>query len=165
MNFHKLIKLSIVIFFVLISKSFAEKISETIEVSNVETMVEEKEAQKEIIRIKLQDVNEESFTNEVVLRGLNKITAKTYKLEGKIGETINFERLAVKPLKCWTAPATERPENKVLLKIYERKFDNTEVLIFYGWMFSSSPGLSGLEHFMYDITIEECKKELKNEGE
>lgn len=161
MNFRKLTQLSLIIFFVLAGKTFAEEVVETIKVSDVETIIEE----KEIVRIKLKDVDEENFTTDVVLQGLNKITAKTYELEGKIGETISFERLIVKPLKCWTAPATERPENKVLLKIYERKLDDTEILVFYGWMFSSSPGLSGLEHSTYDIIIKECKQELKIEDE
>jgi hypothetical protein len=109
---------------------------------------------------KIKNINQENFTDRVILQGLNKVTAKTFELEGEMDNIINFERLIIKPLKCWKAPPTERPENKVLLKIYEKKLDQKEVLIFYGWMFSSSPGLSGLEHPTYDITIKECEEKI-----
>jgi len=32
----------------------------------------------------------------------------------------------------------------------------TEMPIFMGWMFASSPAISGLEHPVYDITVLSC---------
>ncbi len=113
-------------------------------------------AEEEIIRIK--DVKDINKANVVVLQALNKITAKSYRYEVKIGDKIEFERLIVEPLFCWKSSPADIPENKVLLKITENKLDKTKDEIFYGWMFSSSPSISSMEHPMYDITIVDCKK-------
>lgn len=110
-----------------------------------------------IEEIKIKDVKEVNKANIVVIQALNKITAKTYTYEVKIGDEMTFERLVIKPLFCWKSSPAEIPENKVLIKITENKLDKTKDEIFYGWMFSSSPGLSSLEHPMYDITIVDCK--------
>ena len=111
--------------------------------------------------IKIKDVEDINKADVVVLQALNKITAKSYRYEVNIGSSINFERLVVEPLFCWKSSPADIPENKVLLKITENKLDNTTDQIFYGWMFSSSPSISSLEHPMYDITIVDCKKAEK----
>lgn len=125
--------------------------SEILDSANQEYAVEE-----EIVKIK--DVKDINKANVVVLEALNKITAKSYKYEVKIGDKIEFERLIVEPLFCWKSSPADIPENKVLLKIIENKLDKTTGEIFYGWMFSSSPSISTLEHPMYDIKIVDCKQ-------
>jgi hypothetical protein len=145
--------------------SLTTKKSEILAVEDLEINEQEDNnhnIEQNISTVKVEDVQEGEFINKAALRGLNKITAKTFLLTAQINETVTFERLIIKPLKCWKAPATERPENKVLLKIYEKKLDGTKVLIFFGWMFSSSPGLSGLEHPTYDVTLKECVVEGEN---
>jgi len=115
-----------------------------------------------------------------ILQGLNKVTGKTSDLKIKVGEEMNFGKLTIKVEKCWRAPLDQRPENKILLKIEEdvsskdsenkifsetvneeseekNQEDGSKKTIFYGWMFSSSPSISGLEHPIYDITAIECK--------
>ena len=100
---------------------------------------------------------EDRFVSTVKLQGLNKITGKTFEIETSAGEVINFERLKIIPLKCWKSYPEESPENKLLIKIFESNIrDNKEKLIFYGWIFSSSPSISGLEHPLYDIKLEDC---------
>jgi len=88
---------------------------------------------------------------------LNKITAKHYTYNVKIGESIAFERLHVQVLSCWKSSPDEVPENKALLKIDETQVNKKDKRnIFYGWMFSSSPSLSSLEHPTYDIALMNC---------
>lgn len=100
---------------------------------------------------------ENRFVNNVKLQGLNKITGKTFKIETKINNVLNFERLEIIPLKCWKSYPEESPENKLLLKIYENNTKTHEKkLIFFGWILSSSPSISGLEHPLYDIRLEDC---------
>lgn len=128
--------------------------------SNNKVQTEENKEEEPIIRIK--DVKDANKADVVILQALNKITAKTYKYEVKIGDEIIFERLIIEPLFCWKSSPDAVPENKVLIKITENKLDKTQDEIFYGWMFSSSPSISSLEHPMYDITIVDCIKTLNN---
>lgn len=116
----------------------------------------------EATKLTIKDVKDINKTNYITIQALNKITAKSYKYDVRVGDTIEFERLKITPLFCWTAAPDEVPENKALLKILEKKIDKKEETIFYGWMFSSSPGLSSLEHPMYDITLVECKNVEEN---
>jgi hypothetical protein len=99
----------------------------------------------------------EGYKKKAILQGLNKITARTFPLEVKVGSSTRFDVLEVDVKKCWKAPPEERPENKALLEIWEQKAGEERKRIFYGWMFSSSPGLSSLEHPVYDITVVECE--------
>ncbi len=174
------IKISIALAFIFLTNiSFAEEVKDidkneiieelednsqssqnTTELENTQNTQEVKE--ENVLRIK--DVKDINKADIVVIQALNKITAKTYKYEVKIGDEITFERLIIEPLFCWKSSPDAIPENKVLLKITENKLDKTQDTIFYGWMFSSSPGISSLEHPMYDITIVDCLKTPKEDN-
>lgn len=105
----------------------------------------------------IKNQSEDRFVNTIKLQGLNKITGKTFEIEVKVGEIINFERLKIIPIKCWKSYPEESPENKLLIRIFETNLnDLKEKSIFYGWIFSSSPSISGLEHPLYDIKLEDC---------
>jgi hypothetical protein len=96
------------------------------------------------------------------LRATNKITARTSVIDAKIGIIARFGNLEILARDCWKAPETERPENAALLDIWDRRMDEKPVRSFYGWMFSSSPSLSILEHPVYDITLIECVSQAGN---
>jgi hypothetical protein len=129
-----------------------------------EIMKENVEASTEGNFIKNQPADR--FTDVAQIRILNKITGKTFELERKIGEEITVEDLDIKFIRCWKSYPEETPENKLLLKVYETKdkYVDRRNLIFFGWIFSSSPSLNGLEHPSYDITLENCKnnEQLEN---
>ncbi|MDE3061039.1 MAG: DUF2155 domain-containing protein [Pseudomonadota bacterium] len=103
------------------------------------------------------------YKNTAVLQGLNKVTGHISRLEGPVGTVMNFGNLEIIARRCWKSPPDERPENAALLEIRELKPDEEPNRIFLGWMFSSSPGLSGLEHPVYDVTVLSCedKKDLE----
>ncbi len=98
------------------------------------------------------------FYKTAVVQGLNKTTAKTSILEIKIGQRIQFGKIAIIAHKCWQAPLDQKPESKILLEVLDVKSPEEEKRIFYGWMFASSPSISGLEHPIYDIIALNCKK-------
>lgn len=99
------------------------------------------------------------FVEKIKLHGLNKITGKTSTIEAVIGDVIEFEQLEIIPLKCWKSYPEENTENKLLLKVFEKDIKtNAKKLIFYGWFFSSSPSVSGLEHPLYDLKLLNCEK-------
>ena len=95
--------------------------------------------------------------NKVVLQGLDKVTGRISKLEGEIGKPMHFGQLQIIAKRCWKSPPEERPENAALLEITETKTEEGSQNIFTGWMFSSSPGLSGLENPVYDIDVLSCE--------
>lgn len=106
--------------------------------------------------------------NGVVLQGLNKVTGHILKFEGELYVPVRFGNLEITARRCWKSPPEEQPENAALLEINELKPDEEAKRIFLGWMFSSSPGLSGLEHPVYDITVLDCemiKREEKQPAE
>lgn len=92
----------------------------------------------------------------VSLKALNKITARTEIIAVKLGWPTRFGNMEITLHHCWKAPPTERPEAKALLEIWEHKPDEDEQKIFHGWMFKSSPGLSSLEHPVYDVAVKDC---------
>ena len=97
------------------------------------------------------------FYNGAIIQGLNKTTAKTSTLEMRIGDKIHFGQISIIAHKCWQAPLDQKPESKILLEVFESKNNEAEKRIFYGWMFASSPSISGLEHPIYDLTAISCK--------
>lgn len=96
------------------------------------------------------------------LQVLNKTTAKTSNLEIKIGEKAKFGSINITAKKCWKASLDQKPESKILIEVSEIKTSDKEEekeenKIFYGWLFASSPSVSGLEHPIYDIVAIDCK--------
>jgi len=115
---------------------------------------------KTLYKLTSDKIDPSRFYNTAVVQGLNKTTAKTSILELKIGEKVKFGTIAIIAHKCWQASLDQKPENKILLEIFEEPTDGikqSETRIFYGWMFSSSPSLASLEHPIYDITALNCK--------
>lgn len=94
----------------------------------------------------------------IMLQGLNKVTGHISKLESLVGTVMRFGNLEIIARRCWKSSPEDQPENAALLEISELKPGEPPKRIFLGWMFSSSPGLSGLEHPVYDITVLDCEE-------
>jgi hypothetical protein len=95
--------------------------------------------------------------NEAVLRALDKITGRVSVIQMQIGQVAHFGSLAIVANACKTRPPEEDPENAAFLEIRELKQAEDAKLIFSGWMFSSSPALSAIEHPVYDIWVVKCQ--------
>ena len=116
---------------------------------------EESKSEK-IEKVTIAQIDQSNLANVALLQGLNKITAKTEEFEATIEDEVQFGRLSITVHQCWQAPPDQKPESKILMEIYETSSNNIRNLIFYGWMFGSSPSISGLEHPIYDITALNC---------
>jgi hypothetical protein len=92
-----------------------------------------------------------------VLQGLDKISARTSQIEAPVGSTVHFGTLSIVVRDCEQNPPEESPENAAFLQIYETPTGEDTKRLFSGWMFSSSPALSELEHPVYDVTLLACK--------
>ncbi len=94
--------------------------------------------------------------SKVLLRGVDKVTGRTSTLETHIGEPAFFGNLKITAQKCLKKPPEETPENAAFLIIEEKNKDEAYEVVFNGWMFSSNPALSAMEHPIYDIWVLEC---------
>ena len=97
-----------------------------------------------------------------VLRGLDKVTARTRDFEAPVGETVSFGALDLTVQYCRKRPPEEPPEVFVFLEVEDRRTDGfgEEMAgdrIFSGWMFGSNPALNPLEHPVYDVWVMDCR--------
>ena len=72
--------------------------------------------------------------------------------DGKI-ETLNIEVYA-----CFTEPPDEISEDYVLINVKDN-FKNIDKSIYKGWMISSSPEVTPLEHPIYDLWLLGCSND------
>ena len=107
---------------------------------------------------KPEEASPQEMYNILVLQGLNKVTAKIEEIIAPVGTVVRFGNLEIIARACWQAPPEARPENAALLEVSELKPGEQPARIFAGWMFSSSPALSALEHPVYDLTVIRCEK-------
>jgi len=93
----------------------------------------------------------------VVVRALDKVTARTQDLTIGIDQTAQYGTLKITARKCLKRPPEDTPEISTFLEIHELKEDEDPLLVFNGWMFASSPALNALEHPVYDVWVIDCK--------
>ena len=92
-----------------------------------------------------------------VLRGLDKITARVMRLEVAVGDMVAFGTLDIVVRACRSTTPEETPENAAFLQIDDEPPGQTPRRVFSGWMFSSSPALSAMDHPVYDVWLVECR--------
>ena len=116
--------------------------------------------------------------NQATLRALDKITGRSTDIEVNVDEPIVFGSLNVEMKACYQRPPDETPESAAFLTVHSTQpvqvttmddaVDASTVetvgddnpLLFSGWMFASSPGLSALEHPVYDIWVIRCTAQV-----
>ena len=93
------------------------------------------------------------------LQALDKITARISTLTAPINQPVTFGTLSVTVHRCAYHPPEETPEDAAFLEIMDKGHDLTQPPkpVFAGWVFSSSPAVSAMEHPVYDITLLSCK--------
>ncbi len=112
--------------------------------------------------------------DRATLRALDKITGRATDIEVKVGEPVVYGSLEVDLQSCFQAPPEEPPESAAFLRIRSTQpvavetmeaavsadtvstVDPENPVLFSGWMFASSPGLSALEHPVYDVWVIRC---------
>ena len=104
----------------------------------------------------------ESQTAELQL--LDKITARISTKSVPVGGGTEFGTLELRVHYCAYRPPEEPPENVAFIMIFdngyaEKKPKESQKALFSGWMFASSPAISGLEHPVYDVTLLSCHKD------
>ena len=92
-----------------------------------------------------------------VLAGLDKITGVTTTFEARIDQPVRFGGLTVMARICYSRPVTEEPKTTAFVEVVENATDGARRKVFTGWMLAESPGLSGLEHPVYDVWLTSCR--------
>lgn len=103
-------------------------------------------------------IAEDISLEQVVLRGLDKVTGRLSTMTVNVGEKTTFGALDIYARVCYAHPPEETPENMAFLEIVEKKPEG-QLKLFSGWMFSSSPALSAMEHAVYDVWVIRCQGE------
>jgi hypothetical protein len=87
---------------------------------------------------------------------LNKITTKSTEHILKIGEVKSFGNLSIKLHKCIKGTDPYNTNNWMLLTIFDNKVEKEALTVFHGWVLSSNPSLSTLEHPVYEVIPLDC---------
>ena len=84
----------------------------------------------------------------------NKLIEKNISVHGSDEiETLNIEVYA-----CFTEPPDEISEDYVLINVKDN-FNKEYISIYKGWMISSSPEVTPLEHPIYDLWLLGCSND------
>jgi hypothetical protein len=98
-----------------------------------------------------------NYYNFAIFRGLDKINDKLTTMKLSVRNELHYyEKLQVKVLKCWKAPAYEEPEDAALVEIYEQVGPGKTKEVFKGWLFSNNAFLTNIEHQRYDLRLLSC---------
>ncbi len=102
--------------------------------------------------------------DQVIMQGLDKVTARVSTFEASIDKVVSFGALRIVVRKCERTRPEEPPESSAFLDIYEARPGEPPADVFHGWMFASSPALSALEHPVYDVWVLECRVRTPADG-
>ena len=89
---------------------------------------------------------------------LDKISNKLTEKSIKVNESGSLGTLNIKVYSCFTEPPNEIPEDYVLIDVQDN-FHDEDISIYKGWMISSSPDVTPLEHPIYDLWLLGCSND------
>ena len=96
-------------------------------------------------------------SSQVILIGLDKITAKSSELVVNLNESKQFGPLEIKILKCGKVKVNNKTDSVAYMQVRDlTKNENEKVFIFNGWTFASDPSLTPFDHAIYDLQLLNC---------
>ena len=107
----------------------------------------------------IKEKKNEKINSHAVLIGLDKITAKSSKIQVNLDEIKKFGPLEIKILKCGKVKVHNQVNDVAYMQVKDlTKNENEKVYIFNGWTFSSDPNLTPFDHAIYDLQLLNCNK-------
>jgi len=91
------------------------------------------------------------------LQALDKVTARITILEARVGEAATFGTLSIALRACNGRGPDEVPDAAAWMEMTDSRAAPGSPPAFRGWMFANAPGVSMLEHPVYDIRVLECR--------
>lgn len=101
-------------------------------------------------------LSEEIETNAALMQAMDKVTGRVNKITVPVNSKISFGDFSLVLRSCKKRPAEETPENFAFIDVTDKSFGTDEYNIFRGWVLSSTPGISAIEHPIYDVWLLEC---------
>ena len=148
----------IIIYFLTINLSFSnDKITSTplLNLNEIKPSFEELDDKNETVSTKKNNTNLKS--PHAILIGLDKITAKSSKIQVNLNKAKKFGPLEIKILKCGKVKVNNVFDDVAYMQVKDlTKNENEKVFIFNGWTFSSDPNLSPFDHAIYDLQLLNC---------
>lgn len=89
----------------------------------------------------------------VDLVGLDKITARLTAVSGKIAQKLTYGTLEIVVRSCMVRGPDQPADQAAFLDVTDSR--DTK-FAFHGWMLMSSPGVSVIEHPVYDLRLKGC---------
>ncbi|MEO1661198.1 MAG: DUF2155 domain-containing protein [Pseudomonadota bacterium] len=139
-------------------------------------LAESEDGELEIVPTQRQTFQQK---DTVILRALDKITGRSTDFEMLVGIPKVYGSLRIDLQTCFQTPPEEPPESAAFLKVTSATSKQVQTMAeprdltaeelavseaddadvrFSGWMYASSPGLSALEHPVYDIWVIACSE-------
>ena len=91
-----------------------------------------------------------------VFKLLDKTTNKVSKKDISVNSKVNWHSLNIEIYACYSTPPEEIPEDYVLIEVKD-SLNYIDESVYKGWMISSSPDVTPLEHPIYDLWLVDCK--------
>ena len=113
----------------------------------------------------------EISTNAALMQAMDKVTGRVNKVTVPVNSKISYGDFSLVLRACKKRSAEETPENFAFIDVTDKSFGKEEYNIFRGWVLSSTPGISAIEHPIYDMWLLECidtdvdKEKLLSEAE
>lgn len=95
-------------------------------------------------------------TNAALMQAMDKVTGRVNEIIVPVKSKITFGDFSLVLRACKKRPAEETPENFAFIDVADKSFGADEYNIFRGWVVSSTPGISAIEHPIYDVWLLEC---------
>ena len=86
---------------------------------------------------------------------MDKTTNKVSEKILEVNTETNWDSLNIQIYGCYSTPPEEVPEDYVLIEVKDM-LSTDNFYIYRGWMISSSPDLTPLEHPIYDLWLVDC---------
>jgi hypothetical protein len=90
----------------------------------------------------------------VELQALDKVTARSTVLDGRVGQTLRFGSLSIVVTACVVRPPDRPADAAAFVQITDSHQGEPG---FRGWMLEDEPVVSMFEHPLYDIRLNGCR--------
>lgn len=99
------------------------------------------------------------------LQMLDKVTARVSVVRVPVGRPGRYETLTIRVAACFGRPPDEVPDAAAWMEIADSRRPGATrpsaggegQTVFRGWMFANAPGVSMLEHPVYDVRVLDCR--------
>lgn len=102
--------------------------------------------------------------NTARMQAMDKITGHVTEIDVPVNGVANFGSFSILARKCVTHSPEETPEDTAFIDVVDNYESDNPVNIFKGWMFSSTPALSAVEHPIYDVWLLKCYNNTKQDA-